>query len=303
MKKIISLQNSGESIEKTIALIYTARQSDPQFYDKNSIIVYYGHNLPKKSKKIMPHGTVGFYEKYLSGFDFNPVKNDKTLIADKNEILQKLLNKRLITEKNREKLNQDDSSYLTFIRLMPMDVVYKETTEFIRRSAEKHFKNVSFRNIYLEENYTKYYASLEKEKWAYSIYSLDYTGTISKFFMPELANNNYSLRNLMHMFGDLDKKSCLSGNSAMFLAAIKDMTRNMRYEVGYREHKREFRRTRNFELESILKARKGVIEPKNTAFNNYFNNTDIVMLKNMEEKANKVIATVYKDFLNECMIK
>lgn len=303
MNKIISLQNSGESLEKAIALMYTAKKSCREFYEENSAIVYYGHNLPKKTKNIMPHGSVGFYEKYFSDFDFNPVKDDQTLIRNKAEILQKLLNKRLITERNIKKLNADDNLYLKFIKLMPMDVVYEYVSEFIRRNAEKFFGNVSFRNIHLEDNYMTYYASLEKNKWAYSIYSLDYTGTISRFYLPNLELNNYSLRNLMHIFSELDKKSCLSGNSAMFLAAIKDMTRNMDYEVGYRDHKREIRLTRNFALESILKNKKGIIEPKNIVFSSYFNNEDVIVLDNMDEKANKVIAAAFKDFLNECIIK
>ena len=303
MNKIISLQNSGESLEKAIALMYTARKSCREFYDENSTIVYYGHNLPKKTKNIMPHGSVGFYEKYFSDFDFNPVKDEQTLIKDKTEILQRLLNMGVITERNLEKLNLDDQMYLNFIRLMPMDVVYGQVSKFICENAERFFGNVSFQNIQLEDNYMKYYTALEKDKWAYSIYSLDCTGTISRFYLPNLELTNYSLRNLIHMFSELSKKSCLSGNSAMFLAAIKDITRNMEYDVGYREHRREIRRTRNYALESILREKKGIIEPKNVIFSSYFNSKDVVKLDNMEEKANKVIATVFKDFLKECVIK
>lgn len=303
MNKIISLQNSGESLEKAIALVYTARKSCRKFYEENSIIVYYGHNLPKKNKNIMPHGSVGFYEKYFSDLEFNPVRGEQTLINDKEKILQNLLNNGIITIRNMEKIRLDNEMYLKFIRLMPMDVIYSDFSKFICQKAESFFGNVSFRNIHLEDNYMKYYASLEKDKWAYSIYTLDYTGTISRFYLPNLELSTYSLRSIVHMFKEFDRKSCLSGNSAMFLAAIKDLTRNMEYDIGYREHKREVRKTRNYALDSILKVKNGVIEPKNVALSSYFNGENVVSLKNMEEKANMVFATVFKDFLDECIIK
>lgn len=302
MEKIISLQNSGESLEKVIALMYTARKSCPQFYAANASLVFFGHNLPKKTKRIMPHGSVGFYEKYFSSFEFNPVKDDGVLIEEKHKILLKLFNKKLLTERNAEKLSTNDNLYIEFIKLMPMDVVFEEVSEFIFEMAESYFGNVFFQDIHLEDNYMKYYTSLEDGKWAYSIYSLDYTGTISKFYFPNLSLDDYSLRNLVHVFNELNKKSCLSGNSAMFLAAIKDMTRNMKYKVGYREHKRETRKTRNYALESILKEKNGIIEPKNTVFSGYFNQKDVLRLSSMEEKANEVIALAFRDFLNECMI-
>ena len=76
----------------------------------------------------------------------------------------------------------------------------------------------------------------------------------------------------------------------------------MKYKVGYREHKRETRKTRNYALESILKEKNGIIEPKNTVFSGYFNQKDVLRLSSMEEKANEVIALAFRDFLNECMI-
>ena len=65
----------------------------------------------------------------------------------------------------------------------------------------------------------------------------------------------------------------------------------------------QIRRTRNYALDSILKVKKGILEPKNTIFSGYFNTENVIILENMEEKANEVIATAFKDFLNECMIK
>lgn len=164
-------------------------------YEENEAIVYYGHNLPKKTKMIIPHGSVGFYEKNFASFTFNPVKNDQILINDQEKNLSNLLNRRLITEKNAEKLLKDNNLYLMFIKLMPMDVVYEKVSKFILKEAEAYFGNVSFKNIHLEENYMQYCISLEKEKWAYSIYSLDFAGTISRFYLPKLELNNYSLRN------------------------------------------------------------------------------------------------------------
>ncbi len=65
MDSIVSLNNSGESLEKTLALYFTSLEGNEQFYSNNNLLIYYGNNLPKKNPRIHSHGTVGFYKSIL----------------------------------------------------------------------------------------------------------------------------------------------------------------------------------------------------------------------------------------------
>lgn len=302
MSKIISIQNSGESFEKCIALFNTAIQSDNSFYTCNEFNVFYGHNLPKKDCKVNSHGTIGFYEKYFSKYEWNPIKSEKDLFIKREEILQILLNNGYISNRNFLNLIENDINYIQFIRKIPMEYVFPNLIFLVKEKVEKIFPNVQFKELFLENNVMKYYTSLPLEKWAYSIYALNIDGTVGRYYFNNLGEEKYYNRNLAHMFNELLKSPVLSANSALLLAEIEDATRNMKYPIGYRKHSRENRTTRNFALQHFLEKKEGVIEPKNIVFSKYFNFIDLNQQSSSEAMANIVIARVYEDFLNEYQI-
>ena len=101
------------------------------------------------------------------------------------------------------------------------------------------------------------------------------------------------------MFKDLSRKTVLSGNSALFLAEIEEVTKKTKYAIGYREHKRENRYTRNFALKHFLDNKESLIEPKNVIFSEYYNRLGENYKISAEMMSNIVIAKAYKDFLDE----
>lgn len=299
MNKIISIQNSGESFEKCIALFNTAVQSDNLFYACNKFKVFYGHNLPKKDCTINSHGTIGFYENYFSKYDWNPIKSEEDLFSKREEILFTLLNNGYISTRNISRLIENNTSYLQFIRKIPMEYVFPNLNLYVKEKVKKIFPNVQFNELFLENNFMKYYASLTSEKWAYSIYALNIDGTVGRYYFNNLGEERFYNRNLLHMFCELLKSPVLSANSAMFLAEIEDATRNMSYPIGYRNHSRENKSTRNFALQHFLEKKEGIIEPKNTVFSQYFNSFSLKQHITSETMANVVIAKAYEDFLND----
>ena len=221
MSKIISVQNSGESFEKSIALFNTAMQSNNSFYLGNEYYIFYGHNLPKKDHKINPHGTLGFYEEYFSKYEWCPIKSEKDLFLLREEFLTKLYENGYISNRSFKNLHENNVNYIHFIRKIPMELLFPDLTIHVKRKAKNIFPNVEFKEVFLENNFMKYYTSLPSEKWAYSIYALNIDGTIGHYYFTNLGESKYYTRNLFHMFSELLKKPILykASNLLLFLSA------------------------------------------------------------------------------------
>lgn len=298
MSRIISIQNSGESLEKCISLFYTAKKSEESFYSDNQFYVYYGHNLPKKDSNVMPHGTVGFYEEYFSKYSWCPIKSDNDLLGRREMLLKEMNENRLLSRRNVDTLCKNDYKYLKFIKNVPMKILFPKFILHLEKSVKSIFPNTKFKEVFLEENYMQYFSSLPEKKDAYSIYALNINGTISHYYLNDFGTDMY-YRNLFHMFKDLSQKPVLSGNSAFFLAEIGDITKNMECYIGYRKHSREKRMNREFALAELLKNNESKIEPKNYIFSQYFDKFYMCKNYSAEKLANDVIANVYEDFINE----
>lgn len=296
MKRIISLQNSGESFEKAVVLYYTALESDNSFYSDNFLDIYYAHNLPKKDLSIKAHGTVGFYKQYFAKYEWCPLNDSSYLFSNREDIINELNLNGMINRKMASKLLDNQLLYEKFISKMPMEIIFSNFVDEIKQKTDRIFSNVKFHQMHLEKNFTTIYASLPNEKWAYSIYALDSRGDIDRFYFHNNWRECYYERNLYHEFEEIRRRTILSGNSAMFLAEIKEYSKHIKGAVGYREHSREKRLTRNYALEDFLKSRESIIEPKNCVmnakFSEYFNSK-----LTSEQLANYVIAKCYEHFL------
>lgn len=298
MERIISLHNSGESFEKSIVLYNTARKSNPEFYSKYSLDIFYGHNLPKKDGKINAHGTVGFYEQYFSTYDWCPVHNDEQLWRDRTKILTALNLEGYLTRRSAERLSETSEDFYLFIKRMPMEVVFPEFIKTIKIQVQAVYPNVRFKQLYLEKNFMKVYSTLPEEKWAYSIFSLELNGKIGKYFLNLGRKEDLYERRLFHIFSELTRKPILSGNSAMFIAQIQDASRKIDGMIGYRVHSKEKRQIRDFALSQMIYGRETIVEPKNTVLNQIFSEY-AHSASSTEELANVVMAKAYERFLKE----
>ena len=110
-KKLVSLNNSGESFEKVVSLYYYTLKNNDSFYKDFDVTVYYGHNLPKKEKKICAQGTIGFYDKYYSKDNLIKYLNKNDLIKYKHNIINYLVDNAIISKRVSIKYKQDDFLY------------------------------------------------------------------------------------------------------------------------------------------------------------------------------------------------
>lgn len=295
MKKLVSINNSGESLEKVLALNYCAYISNEKFYSNYNQEILYGHNLPKTSKKIHVHGTIGFYIDYLSDCEWSPIHSYEELWNNKTYILEKLILNGVLTIRTSEKLNSNKELFLKVISNIPVEYIYNNFYNDLLKKTKKIFPNVNFTRIQLENNIEKLYQSLPEEKQYYSIYGLESNGTIGHYYFNIKHDDKY-IKRLLHFYKELNRKISLSGNVAVLLTQIKNTMEDSEYDLGYRERKKHIRTNRNYALNQIINNN-GVIEPKNYFYNSFYNNVNQNLTE--EEKSNIVVANSFKQYVKK----
>lgn len=292
-EKLISIHNSGESFEKSVALYYTTLKTNYKFYSDFDTHIYYAHNLPKTKKDLSVHGTVGFYEKYFSNYFWCPPCKKEELWNNRTEILNILVNKKIITSRVAEKLNNNIELYWSIIKMLPLEYIYPVFYYKLIKKSEEILQIQGFIPTELEKNCQAIYESLPNEKESYSIYALESNGIIGHYDMFIEEDCHYEKR-IDHLYSDLRKKVVLSGNSAILLASIHNSSKEIDGLIGYRNHK-HIRQNRDFALSQILTQKQGIIEPKNINFNNYYDKVN--QINNIEEKSNEVVALAYDEYI------
>lgn len=289
---LFSIHNSGESIEKTIALCYCTLQNNFDFYTQYNMEVFNSYNLPKTNDDIEVSGSVGFYAKYFSNYYWCPPCKKDYFWMYKDDILNKLVIDGRISKRVAEKLSADQNLFWEVLRKIPFEYLYPEFYRKLLQETKKVLGNIKFISTELSNEFVNIYDKLPLDKRLYSIYSLESNGIIGHYDMEIPFDYRYSKR-LVHLFSSLNKQIVLSGNSAMFIASI-DHKINQNGLVGYRNHKHP-RVSRDFALGQLLIGKESVIEPKNVIFNSYY---DKININDNEAKANEVVALAYSDFLN-----
>lgn len=292
-EKLISIHNSGESFEKSVALYYATIQTNYKFYSDFDTHIYYAHNLPKTKQDLSVHGTVGFYEKYFSNNFWCPPCKKEELWNDRTEILNMLVDKKTITSRVAEKLNNNIELYWSIIKMLPLEYIYPIFYYKLIKKSEEILQVQGFFSTELEQNCQTIYELLPNEKKFYSIYALESNGIIGHYDMF-IEDDYRHEKKLNHLYSDLRKKIVLSGNSAILLASIYNVSKDIDGLIGYRNHKHS-RQNRDFALSQILTQKEGIIEPKNINFNNYYDKVNY--FNNIEEKSNEVVALAYDEYI------
>lgn len=292
---LVSIHNSAESLEKSIALIYNALIKNYDFYSKYKIVVFYGHNLSKKVENfsIPSHGSIAFYQKNFKNENWCPTCFPDYLWQDRDNILNKLVNNGIITKRFAERIYNNNTLYNEFISKLPLEYIYKDFFTKLITNSKTIMPNVEFVPINLEKNYKDIYQSLPLDKRIYSIYALENDCIIGHYDMEIPFDYRYQKR-LEHLYRELSKKAIISGNSAMFLSSIAYLSNYDNSVIGYRHHKYK-RPNRETALKVILENKNSIIEPKNEYFNNYYDK--INQIDNMEQKSNEVVALAFNDYV------
>lgn len=286
---LVSIHNSGESVEKTLTLYYYAYINNKDFYDNYNVKLFYGNNLAKKSKNISAHGSVEFYSKYFSNNKNIPSCSKEYYLNNKKEILDHLLKKAYITYRSYNKLINEDERYWKFVKSLPFYYIYPDFIQNLINIAQKKLGFYSITNLFCEKNYLFTLSAIQEEHSRYSIFGLSTNGIVGRYYL-----NYKNEKKKAHLFSNLLKLSVLSGNTAFFIKSINCRIGN-NHIIGFRNHSREVRPNREYAIADIIKNKKTVIEPKNSQFNKLYQdvNTNDVELKN-----NIVYAKGFNNLLN-----
>lgn len=287
-EKLLSLQSSGESVEKALAIHYTSLFSNEAFYSNYDVSIFFGHNLPKKDSNLNVHGTVGFYAQYLSDLPYIPYCSKQYFWDNKNDILELLCMKGVITERNWNRLNSDDNLFWLFIRNIPFEFIYPDYYNKLIVESCKQLNIANLRSLYLEKSWSQMIFNIKNDFFRYSIYALEKDGHIGKYTTDG--------KNYIDLVRNLNRASVMSGNSAMLLKEIGFRIGNKTI-VGYRKHSRNIRYNRNYELGNLLKEHSSLIEPSNVFLGREFDNA--LSFSSEEEKTNYVYAKVFREYLEK----
>lgn len=288
--KLISLQCTGESVEKVISLYYYSLFDNKKFYNKYKVFAFYGHNLPKKEKKMCAQGTIGFYNKYYSKNNIIKNLNKKSIIMNKDKIIKYLIFNKKMSYRVALKYKNDSNLYWKYIKNLPFEYLFPNHLKKIISVASNEL-NLNIIPLYLEENLLEILLNITNNFDKYSIYALEYDGTIGRYY---LKYNN--IKSFSHTIKMLKTKAVLSGNSAILLEQVFRMSKT-NYVIGYRNHSSDIRKNRNYVLSKLLSSCNSVVEPKIHKINELFSIQDDNL--STEEKANKVYAIAYLRFLKD----
>ena len=301
-ERLFSINNSSESLEKSIGIIYTNLMCNYDFYSQYDINVFYGDNLPKTNAELSVAGTIGFYEKYMHDCKFSVAFNINDLWAERIKLLSELVSRGIISSRNAEKMKDSFELFSKVISLIPVSYIYPQFYLTLLKSIKLLFSNVSFKHMNLFDDCEYILDSIGDNYSLYKIYALQVNGEIGVFNF-ELPNNDHYERSRTHLIRSISKSLSLSGNSAVLLAQIGKSIGDANGVLGYRNHK-YCRLSRQVAInELIMKFPNTIIEPKNVLYNGYFDKYNDII--NNEERANEVAASAFHDFVksNELSLK
>ena len=258
-ERLLALSCCGESVEKVLTLYYHASKlSSPAFYGEYRPVLFYGHNLPKRDGESCAHGTVGFYQKFLLDIEYLPCTEMRFLWTHREAVLKKLIYEGYLTGRSAERLAADLERYKAFVKNLPFEVIYPQYMKALVDRAVEELDIFKLQPLYLEQN--------------------------------------KDTNECVHLCTEMGKKSILSGNSALLLYQI-GLRIGPQTVVGYRKRRSDKRPNREYALNMLISGRKTVLEPKNTAFTQYYLGLDEKLTD--EQRGNIAFAKGYTAFLQE----
>jgi hypothetical protein len=273
MADLISILNSGESLEKAVVLMKLALKGNPDFYSQyDNVRILYFENLPRRKNSPRVHGTIGgLFENMNPRFGFG-YKLYEDLWSERERVLNILLNRGRITGRMREKILNNKSRFIKTISNVPWYFVFDEFRERVLGLVDEKrvkieymdFKKISFEVINRAPN----------PDWLSRPYILNPDGiTSSRYFWKgwsQEANKNQR--------EPIERSIVLSPNIHLFLKGIyySLLEENKDVFLGFRMFKRFQRNSYDKGIEFFLDkiGPRCVEEPRNILFNNLLDEID-----------------------------
>ena len=261
---LISLNCSGESLEKAIVLCDTSFKSNWGFYKKyKKIFVFYCDNLPKKDKRLI--GMSGTISSYLHGIkpgEFMSQEQKNTLNSP-SAVIDSLHLNNYINERVYYSLKNDEIRRLRLIQNVPIDYIFEKYHMMIIERFRQHYPTVEFVRISYHNMLDYYIEKLFYIDGHSKIYGLQADGKIATFDIGDWGRERKKA-----MSERIKRSICLSPNIYTFLMTINLYSSCLeeKFELGYRPMTRFRRPSYDLAINELMKDNNMVIEPRNTIF-------------------------------------
>jgi len=272
MSNLISILNSGESLEKTLVLTNLATKYNPDFYLKyDKITVFYYENLPRQEKNLGVHGTLKGLIENIKEKNILRYKSLDDLWEDRNYILEKIYNKNRISNRVQEKLRFDKKRFDKIIPQVPWSFVLENFKEFLIDRFINYNKNINLEFLDFKIKSEEIIKNIPSSIWYSKIYLLNSDGSIgSKVFWKDKYAN--SKKNCEVLRGGV----VVSPNVHMFLLGIYDIYKKENDNdilIGFRDFSKR-RRVSYEQGINLLKKSNWIEEPRNALFNKLLDKID-----------------------------
>jgi len=279
MPTLISLLNSGESLEKAVVLTKLALEQNPSFYSNyQKITILYCENLPKKEKDMQIHGTLGGIIENLK--DDLKYKKLEDLWEDKENILNKAENLNKISKRTKEKLLTNKNRFDKIIPKFPWYYFLEDYKKFLINEFLDNgkvclqFLNYSNELPNIIQKTSSFYL------WKSKLYTLNSEGSIGQQILhKEHCSLNLELTEKdKRQIERLNKNPVLSPNVLTFILGTyySCCNKNEDILVGYRYFKKIKRTSYDLGIKFLRKKSdlNIVEEPKNKLFNDLLDEVD-----------------------------
>jgi len=274
MVDLISILNSGESLEKAVVLTDLSLKENPDFYVKyDNVRILYFENLPRRRDSPMSHGTIGGLFENINIKEQIGYTSYEDLWDDRDKVLGILLNRERITERMKEKLLKDKRRYIKTVSNLPWYFIFDKFGDKIRGLLNRtkisleyvDFKKISFEVMDCAPN----------PDWWSRPYILNPDGIVSSrcFWKGWGREANKNQRE------PIERSIVLSPNIHLFLKGVyyHFCEQDKKVVLGFRRFKRFQRNSYDKGIEFLLDkmSSRCVEEPRNILFNRLLDEVDI----------------------------
>jgi len=271
---LISILNSGESLEKAVILTKLALEYNPSFYSQyNKLRIFYFENLPRRKTSPKVHGTIGGLLENIDPKIHQGYCSYDDLWDDRGKVLEILFRRERITERTKEKLEKDKARFDKMMPHIPWYFLFKKFKEVLISQVATNtkisleyvdFKNTSFEVIDKSPN----------PDWWSRPYILNPDGIVSSRYFwkgwSRTANKNQS--------EPIKRSIALSPNVHLFLKGIyySFCESDENISIGFRGFRRDKRPSYDQGIKFIFDKMNSrcVEEPRNVLFNRLLDEID-----------------------------
>lgn len=289
---LISLNCSGESLEKACSLFHTSYCSNKDFYDSfDRIVLFYSENLPKKNKSLTGmSGTFSSISNMQHNKLFSVFECEIANSIDKQ--ILKLKENGIITERVAQKMIVDHLRFDKFIANISIDSIFHDYYQLIIACFNRLYPNVELVKLPVRELLEEYIMTNYGYDGHSKLYGLQADGNIGTFYLGNMGKIKQ-----YNMIERICRSASLSPNIYMYIRMIKIYASSIydEYMIGYRPMTRYIRKSYDLGIKSIPSDLL-IIEPANTYFREILDSISSSL--SVEERGNLGINIAFNEFLS-----